>query len=207
MDVSPLLQARRGSVVTQPAGRQTRRAMFCVLALLALAGCAARAPARTFSDLQQRLKPDATVYVIDSTGSETKGTIVNVTPSALTLEVDGVQRRMEQETVRQVQTYGDSVWNGLLIGMAVATPGMLMADPTYEPCPDNAQLRCANAQVGQRILAVGIMGGVGAGIDALIRGRHQVYLAAGHSTGFKARVSVTPRVGASTAALFVTVRP
>ena len=114
---------------------------------------------------------------------------------------------MGQESVRQVQSYGDSLWNGFLIGMAGATPGMLIADPTYEPCPDNAQRRCANSQVGQRILAIGIMGGVGAGIDGLIRGRHQVYLGADQSAVSKVRVAVTPRVGASTAALFVTVRP
>ena len=193
--------------MTPPAGCPTRRALFCALALLVVAGCAARAPARSFSDLQQRLKPDATVFVIDSTGTETKGTVVNVSPSALILAVDGVQRRMGQESVRQVQSYGDSLWNGFLIGMALATPGMLIADPTYEPCPDNAQMRCANSQVEQRSLAIGIMGGVGAGIDALIRGRHQVYLAADQSAGSRVRVAVTPRVGASTAALFVTLRP
>lgn len=64
--------------MTQPAGRPTRRALFCALALLAVAGCAARAPARSFSDLQRRLKPDATVYMIDSTGTETKGTAPEV---------------------------------------------------------------------------------------------------------------------------------
>lgn len=193
--------------MTQPAGCPTGRALFCALALLVVAGCAARTPARSFSDLQQRLKPDATVIVIDSTGSETKGTVVNVSPSALILAVDGVQRRMGQESVRQVQSYGDSLWNGFLIGMAVATPGLLIADPTYAPCPDNAQMRCANSQIGQRILAFGIMGGAGAGIDALIRRRHQIYLAADQSAGSRVRVAVTARVGASSAALFVTVRP
>jgi hypothetical protein len=116
--------------------------------------------------------------VIDSTGTETKGKVVDVSSSALTLTVHGVQRRMEQETVRQVQTYGDSLWNGLVIGMAVATPGTLIADPTYGPCPNNERMRCANSLVAQRLLGIGIMGAVGAGIDALIRSRHQVYVAA-----------------------------
>lgn len=193
--------------MTHPAGGPTRRALFCTLGLVVVAGCAARTPARSFSDLQQRLKRDATVYVIDSTGTETKGKVVDVSPSALILVVGGVQRRMEQETVRQVQSYGDSLWNGFVLGMAVATPGMLIADPTYEPCPNNAQMRCANSQVGQRIVAIGMMGAVGAGIDALIRGHHQVYLAADQSAGLRVRVAVAPRIGASTAALFVTLRP
>lgn len=193
--------------MTQPAGCPTRRGLMCALALLAVAGCAARAPARSFTDLQRRLKPDATVFVIDTTGSETRGTVISLSPSALILAVDGVQRQMGQESVRQVQSYGDSVWNGLLVGMAVWTSFALISDPTYEPCPDNAQLRCANPQVGQRILGIGVMGGVGAGVDALIRGRRQVYLAADQSAGSRPRVAVTARVGASTAALFVTLRP
>ena len=155
-----------------------RPAVSCSLAFVLLTGCAARTPARSFPDLQPRLKRGATVYVIDSTGNETKGRIVEVSSSALTLAVDGVQRRMEQETVRQVQTYGDSLWNGVVIGMAMATPGMLIADPTYGPCTNNARMQCANSRVGQRLLGVGIMGAVGAGIDALMRSRHQVYLAA-----------------------------
>lgn len=193
--------------MTQPAAPPTRRALLCALALLAVAGCAAKAPARSFSALQQRLKPDSTVFVTDNAGSETKGTVVNVSPSALILEVDGVERRMEQQSVRQVQSYGDSVWNGFLIGMAVGTSFALISDPRYEPCPDNAQMRCGNPQVGQRTLGVGVMAGVGVGIDALIRRRHQVYLAAGQSSGSRARLTVIPRFGVSTAALFVTVRP
>ena len=193
--------------MTQLAGRQTRRALFCIFALVVVAGCAARTPARSFPDLQQRLNRGATVYVIDTTGTETKGQIVDLSPSGLILAVDGVQRRLEEETVRQVQSYGDSLWNGFLIGMAVATPGMLIADPTFEPCPNNPQMRCANSQVGQRILAVGMMGAIGAGIDALIRGRHQVYLAADQPAALTARVALAPRIGARTAALFVTVRP
>ena len=124
-------------MLTQAAGRPTWRALFCSLAVVVVAGCAARTPARSFPDLQARMKRGTTIFVIDSSGTETRGRVVDVSPSALTFAVDGVQRRMEQETVRQVQTYGDSLWNGLLIGTAVATPGMLIADPTYEPCPNN----------------------------------------------------------------------
>ena len=197
-------------MLTQPAWRQTRRALFCALALIFVTGCAARTPARSFSDLEQRLKHGATVYVIDRTGTETKGKVVDVSPSVLTLAVDGVQRRMEQGAVRQVQSYGDSLWNGVLIGAAVGAASALMADPKYEPCPDKPQMRCANLQVGQRILAIGVMGGVGAGVDALIRSRHHLYLAADQSAGLRIHglhIGVAPRIGASTAALFVTLRP
>lgn len=149
---------------------------LAVLAVVVASGCAARAPARTFADLQQRVSRGATVYVIDSSGGETRGKVREVSSSALVLSVDGIDRRLEADTVRQVQRYGDSLWNGLLIGMAVATPGMLIADPTYDPCPGDPSRRCANSQVGQRILGIGLMGAIGAAVDAAIRGRHQIYL-------------------------------
>jgi hypothetical protein len=187
---------------SQAAGRQKWRGWLCSVAVAA-AGCAARPPARSFPDLQERLKRGTTVEVTDETGTDTRGTVIDVSPSALILAVDGVQRRMDQHTVRQVQTYGDPLWNGLLVGMAVATPAMLIADPTYDPCPNNVRMRCANSHVGQRILAISIMGGIGAGIDALIRGRHQVYLSPGRSAASVRRVTVVPHIGPSTAAVFI----
>ena len=179
--------------------------LLCTLALAVGGGCAARQPARSFSDLQQRLHSGDTVYVIDKTGSETKGHIVDVSPSALVLDVNGIRRRMEQDSVRQVQRYGDSLWNGLLIGVAVGTAGSLIADPTYERCKNEPQKLCANPQTGQRVLAVGIMGAVGAGIDALIRGRKQVYLAPGHPLQSARSLAVSPQFGPSAASLFVTL--
>ena len=176
------------------------------LAVVVVAGCAARTPARSFGDLQERLKRGTTVYVIDGTGTETRGQIIDVSPSALTLAIDGVQRRMEQDTVRELQTYGDPLWNGLFIGMAVATPAMLIADPTYQPCPNNVQMRCANSHVGQRILAIGMAGGIGAGIDALIRGRQRVYMSPGRAAASTARITVVPQIGPSTAAIFIAWR-
>lgn len=158
------------------AGCWLRRSIW-LFSILMAPGCSARAPVHTFVELQHRVPRGATVYVIDSSGRETRGTVDEVLPSALVLTVGGDRRRMDSDTVRQVQRYGDSLWNGLLIGMAVATPGMLIADPTYDPCPADPRAVCPNSQVGQRILAVGIMGGIGAAIDALIRGRHQIYVA------------------------------
>ena len=153
--------------------------LLCTLTLVVAGGCAARQPARSFSDLQRLLHSGNTVFVIDTTGSETKGKVVDVSPSALVLDVNGNRHRMEHDSIRQVQRYGDSLWNGLLIGAAVGTGGMLIADPTYEHCTNNPQQLCANSQVGQRVLAVAITSAAGAGIDELIRGRHLIYLAPG----------------------------
>jgi hypothetical protein len=183
-------------------------ALWCVLSAVLATGCAARPPAHTFADLQHRLRPGATVYVIDDTGVETKGRVLEVAPSTLSLSVDGGRREMGEATVRQVQRYGDPLWNGLAIGAAVAVPGALIADPTYDPCSNMPQQRCANSQAGQRVLMIGVTAAIGAGIDALIRGRHQVYLSpAGASepprrVAFGAHVRIAP----SEAALIFNVR-
>jgi hypothetical protein len=192
-------------MVSRMNGHGALPAWLITLTLISGGGCAAKRPARSFSDLQQRLHSGNTVYVIDNTGNETKGKIVDVSPSALILDVNGIRRRMEEDGVRQVQRYGDSLWNGFFIGMAVAIPGLLIADPTYDRCENDPGKLCANAQAGQRVLALGIMGAVGAGIDALIRGRHQVYLAPGQPLQPAARIAVSPRLGPSAAGLFVTM--
>jgi hypothetical protein len=179
-------------------------ALLCTLTLV-VSGCAARQPARSFSDLQQRLHAGNTVFVIDNAGSETKGKIVDVSASAMVLDVNGTRRRMEEDSVRQVQRFGDSVWNGLLVGASVGAAGMLIADPTYEPCQNDPQKLCADPQTGQRVLAVGVTGAVGAGIDALIRGRHQVYLAPDQPLQSARILAISPRLGPSAAGLFVTL--
>jgi len=192
-------------MVSRINGHRALPTWLTVLTLITGGGCAAKQPARSFSDLQQRVHSGNTVYVLDDTGSETKGKIVDVSPSALILDVNGIRRRMEQDGVRQVQRYGDSLWNGFFIGVAVGIPGMLISDPTYGPCTSDPQKPCANAQAGQRVLALGFMGAVGAGIDALIRGRRQVYLAPGQPLQSARRIVVSPRLGPSAAGLFVTL--
>jgi hypothetical protein len=113
------------------------------------------------------LKPGNTVYVIDNQGLETRGKVVELSAAALTLDVDGVRQSMDEATIRQVLRYGDSLWNGFVIGAAVSTPGVLISDPQKGGSP----------HAGKRSLAIGIMGVIGAGIDALLRTRQSVYQA------------------------------
>jgi hypothetical protein len=156
--------------------RRVLRALVCTVATILAGSCAARQPARSFVDLQQRLHSGNTVYVIEKSGVETKGKVVEVSGFALVLDVKGIQRRVDRGTIRSVQR-GDSLWNGMLIGVAVGASAMLLGDPKYERCTNDAQRLCANPQTGQRLLAVAVAGAGGAGIDALIGRRRYVYLA------------------------------
>jgi hypothetical protein len=142
--------------------------------------------------LQDRLHSGNTVYVTETTGTETKGKIVEVSATSLVLDVNGIQRRLDQGSVQDVQRRGDSVWNGLLIGAAVGASAMLLADPTYERCANDPQRLCANSHMGERVLAVGVMGAAGAGIDALIGHRRYVYVAPDRSP----HAAETPAVSA-----------
>jgi hypothetical protein len=180
-----------------------RTAGMCTIAVIMSGGCAAKQPARSFLDLRERLHSGSTVYVTDTTGTETKGTIVDVSASSLILDVNGFDRRMDQGSVRDVQRHGDSLWNGMLIGVAVGASAMLMADPRYERCANDTQKLCANPQMGQRVLAVGIMGAVGAGIDALISGRHYLYLAPGQRPSEARAPAVSVPLSRSTAIAFI----
>jgi hypothetical protein len=114
-----------------------------------------------------------------------------LTPFGLTLDVSGASRTFDGPQIRQVQRYGDSLRNGALIGLAVATPAVLIADPQYKPCADNPQRQCAQSDIPQRIAYMGALSAIGAGIDALIRGREQVFVAARQTTVTR-RLRVAP---------------
>ena len=177
---------------------------LCVVAIVAGGGCAVRQPARSFVDLQERLHWGNTVYVTDTTGTETKGKFVEVSGSTLVLDVRGTQRRFDQAGILDVQRRGDSLWNGTLIGLAVGASAMLLGDPKYERCANDAQRRCQNPQTGQRLFAVAVAGAAGAGIDALVGRRRYVYLAPGQPVQARA---ASPRgfpIGRSSDLAFVT---
>lgn len=177
-------------------GRRELSLLLSTLTLVALVGCAARPPARLFSGLPQRVKPGHTVFVLDDTGSETKGTVISVSASELTLDVEGVRRPMNPASVRTVERYGDSLWNGTLIGLAFGGANMIMSDEPRQG---------SDSQVGQRVIVVAAWGAIGAGIDALIRRRDQVYLAPGQSSRSARRITVSPQLGSSGAGVFVMV--
>lgn len=178
-----------------------RNSLIFLLVTVVTAGCGARAPVRTFPELQQRVHRGDTVYVIDDTGTETRGRVLELSESALTIAAASGERRMERPAVRQVQTFGDSLWNGLILGLVAGTPGILIADPEYSPCPTDPKRRCSEYRLSRRLLGIGVMGGLGMGIDAMIRGRHQVYLAPDN-----AAVAVMPVIGPSRAEVRVLVR-
>ena len=144
----------------------------------------AQGEARSFEELQVRVKIGDTVYVTDRSGQETKGRIDLLSASSLQLRLSGNRREFVESLVTRVERRGrDPVRNGLLMGVgAGAVLGFLVGRTTDSPsCRLVPQPRI---ECGQGAL-LGTMGGAFWGgvagwmTDALIRKREVVYLAPG----------------------------
>jgi hypothetical protein len=145
------------------------------------AQAAAQTVARSFAELQVRVKIGDTVYVIDGSGRETKGRIDLLSAASLQLALNGNRRGFLERDVTRVERRGhrDSIRNGLLIGLGTgAVLGFLAGRGVDEgPCPPNKG--CGEAEL------IGTFGGAFWGgvagwiTDALIRRREVVYLAPG----------------------------
>ena len=135
--------------------RSARSLIVVLVGVLVGVGCGTRAPARSFADLQQRVGPGQIIYVVDETGTETRGTLTNLSSTQLSLEVNNVPRQFDEARVRQVQRYGDSLWSGALIGLGLALPGVFIADPHYKPCSPDAPVLCpkTTCRIGWRLWA------------------------------------------------------
>lgn len=164
--------------------------------------CGGKPPVNTLPDLQTRIRPGHTVYVIDTSGVETRGKLLALTPSELTVQHDGQVRRFQAASVRQVQRYGDSLWNGTLIGIAASVPGAFFSDPRQVPCPNAPARSCSDYEGGSRALVIAVGGLAGLGIDAMIRHRRPVYVAPGATVR---SLRVTPFVARRSGGVMVVV--
>ena len=116
------------------------------------------------------------VYVLDFAGQETAGLLQHVDVSSITIRAVDSQKSFNLSDVYAVYRRGDSVWSGTVIGaVSGAVLGALMASDapcggllSSRPCT----LRETAATVG---FTSGIGAGIGMGIDALVRGRTQIY--------------------------------
>ena len=116
------------------------------------------------------------VYVLDFAGQETAGLLQHVDVSSITIRAVDSQKSFKLADVYAVYRRGDSVWSGTVIGaVSGAVLGALMAGDA--PC--GGLLTSRPCTFGETAAIVGFMSGIGAGIgmgiDALVRGRTQIY--------------------------------
>jgi len=142
--------------------------MFATTPAVALAQTtSARWPGLASSALQ-------TVYVLDRSGNETTGKLLALSPDALVMLVAGAERRFDVADVARIQKR-DSLKNGTLIGAAVGVAMGLLAAGISD-CPGNHPGgACPGLRAATVVASTGFYTGLGAGVDALIRGRTTLY--------------------------------
>ena len=147
-----------------------------------------------------------TVWVTEFSGKESVGRLKRVDPSSLTIDTPDGERSFERRAVYAIHRRGDSVANGARFGVVLGAAagarltsqwgcGALL-DP-YERCP-------ASTFAAVMAMTGGLGAGIGIGIDALFRGRTQIYPP--DTGGLWPTVSVVPAASRRHANLSVSMR-
>jgi hypothetical protein len=199
-------------------------AAFVVLFAAALgrpAPLSAQEPVKSFDQLDTRLKPGDTIWVIDAQGRELKGHVLALTPDSLVLYT-GRRRTFTSGDVRAVRERDGPVLGKAALWGAVAGAGagLLLAvtnraEFASDSCPPDAGADCWPPPGTKPPIdwwPVPIMGGLGAGlgtlVGALLPGKtRDVYRAppAVPGAGPGARMSVAPILAPRRKAVVVSI--
>jgi len=137
-----------------------------------------------------KAKSYPSVYVTDAKGSETKGKLISWTASEIVLQTDAGSRTYKPGEAVRLDLRGDSVKNGAVIGLI---SGVAMGALASAGCD-------CDARPVIFVMSAGIYTLVGAGIDALIPGRTQLWSA---GTGRSARNGLVLRLSPERRSAFV----
>src|SRR5262245_62097782 len=149
-----------------------------VLLTIALSGLLATGHARFASaqDLSPRLKTADEVTVTFGDGHAERGIVESVSASSLTLRVDQLRRALDLETIQTIHKRGDSIRNGLLIGMGVGiAAGAVFGTYVNMLCNNEGGVNCPRLRVTSVVMPT--LGGlaIGAAIDGSHVGRTLVW--------------------------------
>jgi hypothetical protein len=140
-----------------------RRILGATLMLAASLTSVDAQPAASLSEAATQVEVGEKVRVLRLDGSEIRGELSAIDPTALAIDVDGRVMRINAADVREVGVK-DGVYNGLLIGMGAGLAAGLVAG-WLATSPDDGNLRGMGVTfAGAAGLGVGI--GLGAAIDA-----------------------------------------
>jgi len=114
-------------------------------------------------------KAGASIRVTERSGKSTSGRLVSVLPSANQLASDGTNLEVPLADITLVQRNGDSLWNGVAWGAAIAGAISLGYNGDCDSCYSAGEL------AANRLALVGIGGGVGALLDLIVRDKRIVY--------------------------------
>jgi hypothetical protein len=144
------------------------RLAAAVVAILLTTGSASAGQKRPLAAAEEVIVTHA------GSGQELRGRLVELSPASLAILVAGQRVDIPMEDVLRIDARGDSVKDGAIIGAAV------MAGLTGLSC---AAVDDAEYCVTALILNTGFGALMGAGIDALHKGRTPIYIKAGKTSG------------------------
>jgi hypothetical protein len=144
-------------------------------------------PVHRLADASAVIGPEADVRVTDTAGHSFRGRLVRLTDTSLQIKTRDGPVTFEEARIRKVEAYRtDSVLNGLLIGAGVGAGSVLAL--AYGIDRNEAD------EYGGVVAFYGAIGGaIGAGIDALIRGKHTVLVAEPRAPKVSIQPMVTPQ--------------
>jgi hypothetical protein len=119
-----------------------------------------------------------TVYVTDIDGTESVGRLQRVDRSWITIETSTGEKSIERQHVFAIDRRGDSLANGAIAGALVGAglAAWVLADDGCAPMLSSRYERCSAWEFAAAMGMVGGIGaGIGLGIDAIFRGRTQIY--------------------------------
>jgi hypothetical protein len=142
------------------------------LGVLVAADCAhAQAP---FAGLEATLKPGDAIFITDESGSRMRGTLEGIGAS-IRLSVDGVSREWTPQQVREIRRRGDSLMNGLKIGLASGGAAGVVFGLGAASILRNEGHESVGPFMAVLGLGLGAGAAIGVGLDAAIRGSTVVY--------------------------------
>jgi hypothetical protein len=175
-------------------------------------------PRKAFRQLEDltTLGSGRTMIVADESGRETEGQLLSISSDELTMTVDGMDRRFTRQQVAALYERGDSIKNGMLVGLLAGTGAGFVAGIMKDDCVQPSfggpgtftPLDCHADQKFGHGLKVGALAGlagagIGAAFDKLIVGRRLLYH--GQRPAPRATISVAPSLGLSRIGLLTRV--
>lgn len=144
--------------MTAPPTLTVRVALMALSLTSAFAGSsAAQTQVDSFTQLSEVLKSGNVIYVEDDAGQRTKGRLLDLSGSSLTIESGRQQRSFPADRLVRVSQV-DSKLNGFLIGFAAgAIPGLMFGHTVNSYCYNESPDHCPSAY----FIFGGLSGGVG----------------------------------------------
>src|SRR5687768_9430709 len=162
----------------------------CVVVLMFSAPALPQTPAASLSELiaAGAIQPNQTIYVTDGSGHRVKGRLGELRAGSLVLMQGSRQLRLAEGNVSRIQR-GDSVANGLFLGLGIGVAAAWLAPHHFCDLPDDECAAVVFAAIGLPSIA----GGAVAGTLVDAANRKTVFRA---GAGGSARIQVSPVLGA-----------